>query len=193
MTVFDGSTTAPSAITGPPTSGPEPEVEGADLGMSALDQLRARVTEATAVREVWVHEIERTGVRLTCDTNIEAALHQKWISGSLPRQSRRSRGGSPDVTKLRRDLLSARAIVDTCVLVEMKGSDGAYREVKNPNTGEPLLLEDSYFLTAFGVPDPIELVRKLFVRDADLMNAGEALLDAAGLMGGGDEDESDPT
>jgi hypothetical protein len=53
-------------------------------------------------------------------------------------------------------------------------------------------LDDSFLLTRFGVPDPIELLRKLFVRDADLMNAGEELLTVAGFMGG-DDDESDPT
>lgn len=188
---FDGSTTpgTPGAL---PPGEPE-EVQGADLGMSALDQLRQRVTDAAAVREHWVHEIRRTGVRLTCDTNIEASDFQKWQSAALPRVSKRGPQRMPDVTKMRRELVAARAILGSCVLVEMKGSDGAYREVKNPRTQEPLLLDDREFLTAFSVPDPVELVRKLFVRDSDLMIAGEDLLTAAGFMGGDEDDEADPT
>jgi hypothetical protein len=74
----------------------------------------------------------------------------------------------------------------------MLGSDDEYHQIVNPQTREPVALDDSFLLTRFGVPDPIELLRKLFVRDADLMNAGEELLTVAGFMGG-DDDESDPT
>ncbi len=195
---FDGSTPAglPAAPPPPYAAGapaPEPEVEGTDLGMSALDQLRQRVNDAAAVKEHWVHEIRRTGVRITCDTNIEAADFQRWQTAALPRVSKRGPQRMPDVTKMRRELVSARAILGTCVLVEMKGSDGTYREVTNPRTREPLMLNDPEFLTAFSVPDPIELVRKVFVRDSDLMLAGEDLLTAAGFMGGDDDDEADPT
>ena len=192
MTVFDGSTTAGNPAVDPaPQPGNVPDMSSTDTGVSALEQLRERVVAANEVREVWVHEIKRTSVRLTCDTNIEGPDYQRWLNGALPKQTRRGRGGTPDVTKLRRELLSARAIVDTCVLVEMLGSDGEYIQIVNPQTREPVALDDSFLLTRFGVPDPIELLRKFFVRDADLMNAGEDLLTIAGFMGG--DDESDPT
>jgi len=73
----------------------------------------------------------------------------------------------------------------------MLGSDDKYHPIVDPRTREHVALDDSSLLTQFGVPDPIELLRKLFVRDADLMNAGEELLTVAGFMGG--DDESDPT
>lgn len=191
MTMFDGSTTTES-LTADSASPPGnvSDVNSVDTGVNALERLRERVAQANQVRELWVHEIKRTGVRLTCDTNVEGTDYQRWLSGALPKQSRRGRG-SPDVTKMRRELLSARAIIDTCTLVEMQGKDGDYIPIVNPQTHEPVTLDDSYLLTRFGVPDPIELLRKLFVRDADLMNAGEDLLTTAGFMG--DDDESDPT
>ena len=192
MTVFDGSTTAGSpAVDSAPPPGNVPDVNSIDPGVSALEQLRERVTAANEVREVWVHEIKRTGVRLTCDTNIDGPDYQRWLNGALPKQTRRGRGAAPDVTKMRRELLSARAIIDSCVQVDMLGSDNKYHPILDPQTREYVALDDSSLLTQFGVPDPIELLRKLFVRDADLMNAGEELLTVAGFMG--DDDESDPT
>ena len=193
MTVFDGSTTAGGpAVDSAPPPGNVPDVNSIDPGVDALEQLRERVTAANEVREVWVHEIKRTRVRLTCDTNIDGTDYQRWLNGALPKTTRRGRGAAPDVTKMRRELLSARAIIDSCVQVEMLGSDDEYHQIVNPQTREPVALDDSFLLTRFGVPDPIELLRKLFVRDADLMNAGEELLTVAGFMGG-DDDESDPT
>ena len=193
MTVFDGSTAGSPAVDSAPQPGNVPDVNSTDPGVDALEQLRERVAAANEVREVWVHEIKRTGVRLTCDTNIDGTDYQRWLNGALPKTTRRGRGTAPDVTKMRRELLSARAIIDTCVLVEMMlGSDDEYIQIVNPQTREPVALDDSFLLTRFGVPDPIELLRKLFVRDADLMNAGEELLTVAGFMGD-DDDESDPT
>ena len=192
MTTFDGSTTAGSpAVDSAPPPGNVPDVNSTDLGVDALEQLRERVAAANEVREVWVHEIKRTGVRLTCDTNIDGTDYQRWLNGALPKQTRRGRGAAPDVTKMRRELLSARAIIDSCVQVDMLGSDNKYHPILDPQTREYVALDDSSLLTRFGVPDPIELLRKFFVRDADLMNAGEELLTVAGFMGG--DDESDPT
>jgi len=191
MTVFDGSTAGSPAVDSAPPPGNVPDVNSTDLGVDALEQLRERVAAANEVREVWVHEIKRTGVRLTCDTNIDGTDYQRWLSGALPKTTRRGRGTAPDVTKMRRELLSARAIIDSCVQVDMLGSDNKYHPILDPQTREYVALDDSSLLTRFGVPDPIELLRKFFVRDADLMNAGEELLTVAGFMGG--DDESDPT
>lgn len=188
MTTFDGSTTGATR----PAPEPDPDVEDTGVGVSALELLRARVAEAAEVREDWVHEIRRTGVRITCDTNIEASDQQRWMSSALPRTKRGSRQ-APDITKLRREIMGARAIIGSCTQIELRGHDEQYRVVKDPTSGEPLVLDSPELLRSFGVPDPVELLRKLFVRDADMMNAGEDLLTAAGFLGGDDGDEVDPT
>lgn len=189
---FDGST--PTGADARPAD--EPDMMGPeDLGLSALDQLRERVATAAAEREEWVHEIPKVGVRITCDANIDAQDHQRWVATSMPRPPKgRGRPINPDPMKMRRDVLSARAILHQCVGIELRGADGKFRPMLSPTTQAPLVLEDQEFLRAFGVPDPIELMRRLFVRDADLIKAGQDLLRAAGYMDDDDdEDEPDPT
>lgn len=188
MTEFNGATGA--TATDPQPAPAEPVDTG---GVSMLDRLRQSVADAAAVREDWVHEIKRTGVRLTCDANISAEDFQRWQRAAMPRQpGRRNQVRVPDPTTMRREVLSARAIIATCMQIEIKGDGDTWSVLLNPASKEPMVLDDQELLRSFGVPDPIEMVRKLFVRDSDLLNAGEELLDAAGFMGE-DDDESDPT
>jgi hypothetical protein len=197
--MFDGSsgTGGSATSTVPAERNHEPPPEAVEFGqvadddapMSMLDLLRDRVVEReTAEVEPWEHEIAKVGIRLICDPTIEDADYRRWVRAALPRtKGRRPRQpGALDIDQL---ALSARAIIATNTRVDVQTRTG-WRPVTDPaDPANVLTLDDPPMLRVFNVMDSVSLLRKLFGRDADVINAGQELLAAAGYL---DSDDDDP-
>jgi hypothetical protein len=161
-----------------------------DALTSMLDVVRERV-EARDVEEYdpWQYEIKGIGVRLVCDPRIENADYQRWVKSALPKQRGRQRPrGAMDLDQL---ALSAKAIAASNLRVEvLRKETGEWVAVTDNRSGEVLTLEDDGMLRAFNVMDSVSMLRKLFGRDADVINAGQDLLAVAGYLES--DDDSDP-
>ena len=193
MTMFDASTSGQptsQAVAVPFETGPTAEPftpgEPAPALDSLLDQLRERVAERDEEEsEPWVKEIPRVGIRLVCDPRIDAVDYQRWLKQA---QSRGKGGRARPAGALDLDqfALSVRALTATCQRLEIRrGADWA------PMTGRDgtvLDLDSRELLTAFNVMDAASVLRKLFGRDARVIDAGSELLTEAGYLGGDDDD-----
>lgn len=193
MTEFDGSTMTDDQQPHTPAA-VAPEVASQ---FSALEQLRAIVDERDDDEQTWSKVIARGGVRVTCSTTIPNAEYQRMMQAALPK--RRRGGGTPDMSKINQLVLTSRAILYACELVEVRNPQvkkveepGAWIPVTDPANGTPLRLDDDTMLTTFRTPDAAALVIRLFGRDADVISAGLELLEESGYIPG-EEDESDPT
>jgi hypothetical protein len=197
MTTFDTST-APRDGSGPgfpaASSAPDEPVatpfepgaaEGPD---SLLDQLRARVDERDeAEPDEWFKEVRGLGIRLVCDLNIEADAFQRWFKGAQARKGGR-RKTMASASDLDQFALSVRALTATCIRLEIKRGD-AWTPMTGAG-GVALDLESRELLRTFNVMDAASVLRKLFGRDARVIDAGQELLDAAGYLGGDDDDDN---
>jgi len=181
-TTFDGSST--NAVPPPEAVAWDPAAEA--VPDTLLDQLRARVDERdqTEDRE-WTCEVPKVGIRLVCDPVIDNADFQRWMKSASTRAGRR-RGATPGPMDLDQLQLSSRALVATCLRLEIK-RDGDWTPMTGKDGGL-LTLESPEVLRTFGVMDPVALLKKLFGRDARVIDSGQELLAAAGYLGG-DEDE----
>jgi hypothetical protein len=171
------------------------EANGADLDLSALEQLRS-IVETREAAPPWVLTIADGAVRLTCSTDVPNTEYQRWMRASMPKGGRR--GVAPDPSRMDQLVLTTRAFIYCTTLVEVRNdkvsnpaADRAWLRVTDRN-GTPLKLNDQDMLTNFRTPDAGMLVSRLFGRDADVISKGLELLEKCGYVPG-DEDESDPT
>jgi hypothetical protein len=211
MSTFDGSNPSGNVATDEPdmygTNGapryvpPEMDTTPPPEPQSILDELRADIESRDAVDvEPWRHRIKDTRVRLACNPDIENDAYQRWFKLSLPRKGngrqRQQNIGPADLDQL---TMSAYALIESNLQVELlrKGADD--RDDANwvpirGESGDLLTLADNELQRTFNTMDAIALTRKLFGRDAYLIDAGQDLLAAAGYGGDVDtEDESNPT
>jgi hypothetical protein len=193
MTEFDGS--SGTALRSADDNHQTPEAMGFGAGIdedgpsSMLEVLRERV-EAREADEVepWTHEVADIGVRIVCNPQVENPDYQRWVKAALPKARGRGRPRTVGAMDLDQLALSARAIIATNLRVEVYNKrTKAWAPVSDK--GEALTLDDPGMLRAFGVMDPVSLLRKLFRRDADLINAGQDLLAAAGYLDSEDDDD----
>jgi hypothetical protein len=197
MTEFDGSSSGPNNATTYATDN-VPAAEAMRFGpalddspASMLDVLRDRVEQRdVADADPWVHEIPKVGVRLVCDPRIDNADYQRWVKAAMAKTRTARRGRSnANAMDLDQLALSARAITATNIRVEIKRQGDEWVAISDGASADALNLEDAAMLRAFGVMDPTSLLRKLFGRDAAVINAGQELLAAAGYLDGDDEDD----
>lgn len=158
-----------------------------------LDQIAAEVAERDEdYAEPWVKQIPRTSLRLVCDPRIENEDYQRWIRQSMPHGGKNRRGPrNPSITDMNQLMMSARAIIATNIRIDvLHKPTGEWRPLMH--NGEEMVLDSDPLLHKFGAMDPIVLLRRLFGRDADLIDAGQELLSAAGYLDG-DGDDEDPS
>lgn len=215
MSTFDGSTpgggslpaaepmtpvaaAAPSAVgvAAPMNGAPHAPVDDTDTFVpdSLLDQIAAEVADRDEeYAEPWLYQIPRTSLRLVCDPRIENDDYQRWIRQSMPHSGKNRRGPrNPSITDMNQLLMSARAIIATNLRIDvLHKPTGEWRPLMH--NGEELVLDSDPLMQKFGAMDPIVLLRKLFGRDSDLIDAGQELLAAAGYLDSGDGDEEDPS
>lgn len=190
---FDGSSAGTPAPITTDTAPPPPPVEAEIRPESLLDQLRDRVDERDESEPAeWIDEIPKVGIRLVCDPDIANEDFQRWtksaMAGGVKAGRRRRGGGNPmDMDQLR---ISVRALVSTNERVEMR--QGKEWQPLTGRDGSPVTLESNDLLSAFGVMDSTLLLKKLYGRDARVIDAGQRLLAAAGYLDGDDLDDDDP-
>lgn len=197
-TTFDGST---GGVPQPPASDPRVEqhdpaaAEASAWGPSStpdapeslLDQLFERVSEREeAETPEWVKEVPKIGIRLVFDTDIDNAEFQRWMKAAQPKGRRRQRAGAFDMDQL---ALSTRALIAKNLRIEVKGADGKAWNTLTAQSGEALTLESPELLRRFNALDAGFLLKKLFGRDAFVIDAGNELLEEAGYLGDGVDDD----
>ncbi len=194
---FDGSSsgTPPEAqawtpaASAPPAPAPAPAFDEAPD--SLLDQLRDEIAQREESDvELWRYRIRGTNFRLVCDPDIDNEDYQRWVKASMPKAKGRRRMAA--VTDMDQLTLSSYAIIGSNVGLEVlaRGTDDTWRMVTAPG-GATLAVDSPELLSKFSTPDPVALLRKLFGRDAALIDGGQDLLAKAGYLG--DDDDEDPT
>lgn len=191
MTTFntstDGSSTAPVAPELPVAAPFDPT--GSDTPDSLLDQLRARVDERDETEpSEWTKEVPKVGIRLVCDPDIEAEDYQRWVKGAQARGKGGRRRAMTSALDLDQFALSVRALTATNIRLEIKRGDG-WTPMTGPQ-GEVLTLESRELLRTFNVMDSASVLKRLFGRDARVIDAGQELLTEAGYLGGDDDDDN---
>jgi hypothetical protein len=195
-TTFDGSSgpsPAPRSTPAAPAPTGEATAWGATLDADApdalLDQLRARVEERNeADPQEWTKEVPKVWIRLVCDPDIENGDFQRWTNQAMPRKGR-TRGRAANPMAMDQLALAARALTATNIRLELKGDSG-WRPMTGRD-GDVLTLESDELLRTFNVMDSTSVLRKLFGRDARVIDAGQELLAEAGYLGD-DTDPDDP-
>lgn len=176
----------------PPAAAAEAFTPGEVTPDSLLDQLRERVAERDeAEPSEWFKEIPGIGVRLVCDPDIEADDYQRWLKQARPRGKGGRRAANVGPMDLDQFALSVRALTATNVRLEIKR--GAQWRPMTGAQGGVLDLESRELLDTFGVMDSASALRKLFGRDARIIDAGQELLTEAGYLGGDDDDDDNPS
>lgn len=156
--------------------------------LSPLAMLRSMADEAYDFPDLVVENPTRH-MRLTLRTRIENAEVTRWRRAGLP-SSKGNRGGMPDLSRLDTYVMFARAIVDTCVQLEIRPDDKRDYQVIRDTDGEPLTLKDPALLSALSCADPMTAVRKIFAQsEPHVIRAGGELLRQAGY---GEVEEDDP-
>lgn len=156
---------------------------------SLLDRLRDRVAERDeAEPDEWFKEVPGVGIRLVCDLNIEADDFQRWLKSAQNRGRSGRRRAVASATDLDQFGLSVRALTATCIRLDIRDDDD-WRPMTD-GRGEVLTLESKELLRTFGVMDSASVLRKLFGRDARVIDAGQELLTESGYFGGDDDDEN---
>lgn len=187
-TTFDGSTGpahgAPEELPQARAWSPAAEEVAPD---SLLDQLRARVEHRDETEpQEWIKEVPGLDIRLVLDPDIENSDFQRWMKQATPRTKGRGRGG---VNPMAMDQLqlASRALTAQCIRLEMK-RDGEWRPMTGRD-GEAYTLDSQELLRTFNVMDSTSVLRKLFGRDARVIDAGQELLAEAGYLGDDAEDD----
>lgn len=186
-TVFDGSTQRDEYehSDAPAVAAPEPE-----LVVDSLSLLRGALAEhqAEAPPPPVVIDVPGGRFRLHCTTEITSAEVTQWQRKSLPPKLRNSPKISP--LHVNQRILNATILAETTVYMEVRrSSDGSWHTVEDAR-GQALTFSDG-LPQALGTLDAESALKMLFRRDADLLAAGQQVLDAAGFgdrIGGGEED-----
>lgn len=192
-TTFDGSTgsgPAPDAHL-PQAQAWSPAAE--ELAPdSLLDQLRERVEERDETEpQEWIKEIPKVGIRLVLDPDIANEDFQRWMKAATPRGKGRGRAASANPMAMDQLQLSARALTAQCIRLEIKDRNSDVWRPMIGSDGDPMRPDSRELLRTFSVMDSASLLRKLFGRDAKVIDAGQELLQEAGYLGD-DADEDDP-
>jgi hypothetical protein len=186
----------------PLASGPDGIDEPVDEGLDTLDLLeQAAEQKAKAEAEIKpeVVDIPGVGLRLLCETNIPSKRLTSWQRKALPPRLRNVSEVSP--LAMDQAIFNSTVLVNTCTAVQVlrKGgqadNEADWRTVTDTD-GEVCTLASKPVWEKLKVLDSATAVKKLFPRDAELLRAGQQVLDAAGWTQAvifGDEEYEDPT
>lgn len=161
---------------------------------SLLDTLFEQVGQRDNAEdaEPWVYRIKDTRFRVVCDPDIEYSDFQRWMKSSRPQGKKARRTGGGDASDIDQVTLSALAIINQNLRIEVLKKDTVDDWYEWRHNGAPVTVDSPLLLQRFGVMDPVSALRRLFGRDGRLIDAGQDLLEKSGMMGE-DDDESDPT
>lgn len=169
-------------------------------GVDALSSLALLEAEADERAEFPPHVFtnRRDRIRVTCSTEIDSRERQRWERASMPAQERKAT--RPAMLSMDAFGYMCRVVINTCEMIEVRrgGPDGPWVPITDAS-GEMLTFRDPEVHRAMKAIDAVTALRNAMNRvDADITNAGDAILTAAGY-GAGDDDEdvdgleADPT
>lgn len=189
MTTFDasGMTDQPS-ITHQSGGGNGAALEPFDALAMLREQVEAR--ESTEADTTAI-EVPGIGWRLLCDITFPYAQYAAWQTAALPKNQRNGR--RPNVLKMDQTALAFSILLNTCVEIQYQRTGTEEWESLTDSHGEPLLPNSDALLRQFNVVDPRSFLRKLFGREARLVEASQLVVTRAGWMEGDGSDDEDPT
>lgn len=183
MTVYDPQRPGLGALDADPDTG-----GAGQAPLSTLEELQAALTQAevAADEEFLPLELFSPGevIRLTCSTDLDQKDLKRLQLAALPLEARRKR--IPDLKKLSEVAMYAGIIGEQTLTIAIRQSDGTYKDL-------PGGFDDPATLTAFGAAEPSVAVRRVFVKDAYVLNAGAELMEACGYGERKPGEEGDPT
>lgn len=120
------------------------------------------------------------GIRLVCLPDIATKQLQGWQKRALPKHMR----DSPNVSPLSMDslVLAVATLVNTLIRVEVRDKQDRelWHPVLDPIDGRPLGFNDNALLAAFGAMDAVTALKKIFVRESDVVRASRQVMNASG-------------
>lgn len=190
MTTFDASGMAEQA----PAAHQPGEGNGAALeSFDALAMLREQIKEREDTEaDTTAVEVPGIGWRLLCSITFPYSQYAAWQAAALPKNQRNGR--RPNVLKMDQTALAFNILLNTCVEIQYQRTGTEEWEPLTDSRGEPLLPGSDALLRQFNVVDPRSFLRKLFGREARLVEASQLVATRAGWMeGDGSDDDEDPT
>jgi hypothetical protein len=157
----------------------------------ALTMLRDQVEERDeSDDDLYPVEVPGIGWRLMCDINFPYSKYAAWQSAALPKSQRNGR--RVNVLKLDQTELAFNILLNTCTELQYRRNGSGEWEALTASDGSPLLPSSDALLRRFNVVDPRSFLRKLYGREARLVEASQKIAAKAGWVEGDDDDE-DPT
>jgi hypothetical protein len=171
------------ATAGQPHLSPQAMMSPAVSAEPVLDTL-AMLGQAAAqqvpIKEEVVDVPGDVGIRLVCLPDISSRQLQTWQQRALPKHMR----NSPNVSPLSMDslVLAVATLVNTLLRVEVRDAKDRtlWHPVCDPTDGRPLGFNDNALLATFGAMDAVTALKKMFVRESDVVRASKQVMDASG-------------
>lgn len=164
---------------------------GAETAFDALSMLRDQVEERDENdSEPYPVEVPGIGWRLMCDINFPYSKYAAWQAAALPKNQRNGR--RINVLKLDQTELAFNVILNTCTELQYRRNGSDEWETLTAPDGSLLLPASDALLRRFNAVDPRSFLRKLYGREARLVEASQRIAVKAGWLEGEDDDE-DPT
>lgn len=190
---FDGSSAGPTHHGMPDEPSPFDSATlatGADSADDTLALLRSTVEERIETTE-YVVTVPGGRIRLHCRLDISSAEMSKWQKRALPPVARKRNAVS--MIDMDPGELAGQVFLHTCERVEVLDRDNVTWRAIEDRDHEPLTLRDPQLLQAFGAMDSRTALRKLFGKDAFMVQASSELLTEAGWGVNSEADPEDPT
>jgi hypothetical protein len=194
VTTFDASAMTGPAITAEPTA-----TNGAAADtFDALAMLREQVQDRDQREDDFcLVEVPGIGWRLMCAIDFTYAQYAKWQKAAFPREQRNGRKTNP--FDLNQTELAFSVLLNTCCELQYRRGESEEWQTLADDHGAPLLPTSDALLRKFNVVDPRSFLRKLYRREARLIEASQRVAAAAGMLEGdflkndddGDDDAED--
>jgi hypothetical protein len=188
MTTLDASGMTGPSIDHPPGVGNGAAPETFDALAMLREQVREREDTEASTTPV---EVPGIGWRLMCDITFEYSKYAAWQTAALPKNQRNGR--RPNLLKMNQTELAFNVLLHTCEEIQFQRSGTGGWETLTDAGGEVLLPTSDALLRQFNVVDPRSFLRKLFGREARLVEASQLVASKAGWIEGDGDDDEDPT
>ncbi len=163
------------------------ELDEAPIAVATpLDQLRAEITAPVVAAPITLEVPGRTGYAVRYLTDLDHDQVDMWR-----RQSTRRAPGKGQTQEINTLKLAELILAHQCEAIIRQGADVVVDD-------EPLVFASRTMMAITGTSKVRDAVRKFYGRDADVISAGDAVLEAAGYLDTAEEVEGaserlDPT
>lgn len=167
--------------------------------LDTLAMLGQAAAQQVPIEEEFVEVPGDVGIRLVCLPDISARQLQTWQQRALPKHMRNATNVSP--LSMDSLVLAVATLVNTLLRVEVRDAKDRtlWHPVCDPADGRPLGFNDNALLATFGAMDAVTALKKIFVRESDVVRASRQVMNASGwgedkvLTDADVDDGSDPS